>query len=384
MLSDLWLLTLGTIVALVLFWSVPGSHPILRQKVLLCVSATLVLLYSPGGFAICLVLIWVPLFSQWVFNRYREASTLWLCIGLALLPLILLRLLTDQPFHISFGAAFATVKSLGLVMTAYAGRQALRSIDVALMIFFFPLFTVGPVEKVGTFFSTKFANRFDPELVFWGGVRIVVGLFLVMFICDDILNPIRQNWYGVVQEDIAGFSRSDAAAFIVISFLYTYLNFEGFSSIAIGLSRLFGLRVMENFDRPLMVTNVAEFWKRYHISMGNWINQFIFFPLVIWLKKSWASSMATVIAFILFGLWHAFDVNYFIWGLGNGLAVAGVHYGTSKKLFPLIKEGEVARRTVGVATGAMTIFYIAWLQTFANLETFEAGLTLTAALISPG
>ncbi len=384
MLSDIWIFALGTIAALALFWSAPPTRPDLRQTMLLGVSAIMVLLYSPGGFLICLVLAGVPLLSQSVFQHYRQASTLWLCIGLAVAPLVLLRLLTEQPFHISFGVAFATVKSLGLVMAAYAGRQVLRPIDVALMIFFFPLFTIGPVEKLDTFFAKKFSGTFDPQATFSGCLRIIIGLFLVMFVCDDMLSAIRQNWYGIYQEDIDGFSRLDAVAFILVSFLYTYLNFEGFSSIAIGLSRLFGLRVMENFDRPLMVTNVAEFWKRYHISMGHWINQYIFFPLVIWLKKPWASYLSTIIAFVLFGLWHDFDVNYFVWGLGNGLAVASFHYGTSRKIFPLIKDGVIARRSVGVVTGAMTIFYVAWLQTFANLESFQAGVTLTTALLSPG
>jgi len=381
MLANIWILFLGALIAFVWYWIVPSSSPKLRQLVLTIVSATLVFLYSIGGFLACLVLVAVPLLAQFVFRRVRNVWVFWIFMAAAAGPLIGLRLLTDQSFILSFGVAFATVKSIGLVLIAYGGRQKLAANDVSLMIYFFPLFTVGPVERLATFTSDTFKATFDAKTFVYGVYRIAIGLFLVMFVCNDILEPLRSHYFGRTQVDIEGFSRSQAFGLIFVSFLYTYLNFEGFSSIALGLSRLFGIKVIENFDRPLLVSNIADFWKRYHISMGNWINQFIFFPLVIWMKKSWASYVATIIAFILFGMWHAFNLNYFVWGLGNGLGVALMHYGMSKKIFPLVKTTGPVKIGVGIVTGAVTLTFISWIQTFANLENFETGLLLTQKLI---
>ena len=381
MLANIWFFSLGTLAALTLFWSIPASQPRLRQSALTIVSAIMVLFYSPGGFVAALLLIAAPLMAQSIFRRFRNVWIFWLFILLSLSPLIGLRLLTDQSFFISFGVAFGTVKSLGLVMIAYGGRQPLRLGDVALMIFFFPLFTVGPVEKLATFASDNFSTRFDISKVTYGIYRITIGLFIVMFICGDILEPLRSGWFGRSMEDIEGFSRLQAFGFVYISFLYTYLNFEGFSAIAIGISRLFGLTIIENFDRPLMISNIADFWKRYHISMGNWINQFIFFPLVIWVKKPWASYVITILAFVLFGLWHAFNFNYVVWGLGNGIGVALMHYGVANKVFPLIKQKGIAKVALACVSGAIALTYVAWLQTFANLEDFETGIRLTSRLI---
>jgi len=382
MLANIWILFIGTMIGLGWYWATPASAPRLRQIALTVTSAVLVFLYSPGGFLACLVLALVPLVAQSAFGRIKNVYVFWLFMAAAVAPLVGLRLLTEQSFIVSFGVAFATVKSLGLVLTAYGGRQKLDALDVGLMIYFFPLFTVGPVERLTTFAAPNFAVQPDPNQIIYGIYRIAVGLFLVMFVCNDVLDPLRREFFGRDADTIAEFSRIKALGLIYVSFLYTYLNFEGFSAIAIGISRLFGLKVIENFDRPLMVTNIADFWKRYHISMGNWINQFIFFPLVIWLKRSWASYAATIIAFILFGLWHAFNLNYFVWGLGNGLAVALMHYGMAKKLFPLVKTKGPAKTAIGLVTGAITLTFISWIQTFANLADFETGLLLTRILIA--
>jgi alginate O-acetyltransferase complex protein AlgI len=380
MLANFTVFFLGTACAFILFWAIPSRLPKLRQDTLTAVSASMVLFYSPGGFLAALALFCVPLLAQAGFAYKRNVWIFWIFLIASLTPLVGLRLLTDQSFFISFGVAFATVRSMGLVLVAYGGRMRLASRDVALMIYFFPLFTVGPVERLVTFSADNFATKFDLNKIIYGSYRIAIGLFLVMFVCTELLEPLRNDYFGRDSTDIDTFTRAQALGFVIVSFLYTYINFEGFSAIAIGVSRLFGLKVAENFDRPLMVTNIADFWKRYHISMGNWINQFIFFPLVIWIKKPWASYAATIIAFVLFGMWHAFNLNYLIWGLGNGLGVAMIHYGLAHKVFPLIKTKGLLKTAIGCVTGSMAIIYVAWLQTFANLADFETALLLTQRL----
>ncbi len=380
MLSDIWILTLGTSLAFLLFWGVPRDHPKLRRDCLTGVSAALVFLYAPIGFLFCCFLVFVPLAAQHVFLRHRKSWMFWAFVLMALGPLLLTRLVIIDTI-VMFGVAFATVKSLGLVVLAHGGRQPIHPGAAALLIFFFPLFTVGPVERINTFTTDHFGNRFEWQDITHGLYRITIGLFLIMFICGALLDPMRNEWFGRDASEIDTFSQLEALGLVITSFLYTYLNFEGFTSVAIGISRLFGLRIVENFDRPLFVTNVADFWKRYHISMGNWINQNIYFPLVIWLKRPWASYVSTVVAFILFGMWHAFDLNYLVWGIGNGLGVALVHYGASRKILPLVRTPGLLKQAVNCTTGVLCLIYVGWLQTFANLQSFETGILLTKRLL---
>jgi D-alanyl-lipoteichoic acid acyltransferase DltB (MBOAT superfamily) len=85
---------------------------------------------------------------------------------------------------------------------------------------------------------------------------------------------------------------------------------------------------------------------------------------------------------VLFGLWHAFDLNYLVWGIGNGLGVSFVHFGKNKKIFPLIKSNSPAKMVVAVITGAISLFYVAWLQTFANLDAIGTSIALTRKLLT--
>jgi D-alanyl-lipoteichoic acid acyltransferase DltB (MBOAT superfamily) len=381
MLGDLELYALFILIAVSFFWMVPARQADARQGLLTAVSAFAVLIYSPGGFLVALYLLMIPMFSLHFFRKGKSLFLFWTFLGLVLMPMVGLRILTTQPFILSFGVAFATTKSIALLVTAYGGRIPLRWRDAALLIFFFPLFTVGPVEKLATFASDRFQNRVNWSDISLGLTRIVFGLFTVIFICNTVLSPIRDDWFGRGIDDIAAISFVRAWGLLISSFLFTYLNFVGFSEVAIGVSRLFGLKIVENFDRPLLVTNVADFWKRYHISMGNWINQFLFFPIAIFIKRDWGPYAATMIAFVLFGMWHDFTLNYLFWGLGNGAGVVLVHWAQRNNHLPLAKNNPIARAFIGPMGGIVALSWVGFLQTMANLGSIQAAGLFALRLI---
>jgi D-alanyl-lipoteichoic acid acyltransferase DltB (MBOAT superfamily) len=381
MLVDLEIFGLVAALLLVGFRLVPAGWASVRQDILAGGSALAVFLYSPGGFLAALYLLVLPMLAAPVFRRDRSRFGFWAAVGLVLLPLVGLRLFTDQPFILSLGVAFATTKSLALLIAAYQGRVALRWRDAALLIFFFPLFTVGPVERLSTFAPARLQTQFSWEDICLGLSRLALGLFVVMFVCGDILLAVRDNWLGQRPEDLSALSTVGAWGLLASSFLYTYLNFVGFSEIAIGVSRLFGLKVAENFDRPLWVTNTVDFWKRYHMSMGNWVNQVLFFPIAVFIKRQWAPYAATMIAFVLFGLWHDFTLRYVLWGLGNGAGVALVQWAHRQGYLPLARGKPALRLVVGPLGCILTLSWIGFLQTMANLPSLAAADLFTRRLL---
>ncbi len=379
MLSDVYLYGLGLVVSLALYWAAPSNNPNLRARILLVVSAAMVALYSPGGLLVCGYLVIVPLLAVRVFARFRSTLSFWAALCAVLAPIVFVRLATDQDAVFSFGLAFATVKSVGLVILAYGGRFPIQARDAALLIFFFPLFTIGPVERLRSFAAEKFATTLSIEDVVTGLRRAVIGLFVIYFVCGDLLGPIRDVWLGRSAEALADFSQAEAFALVYVSFLFTYMNFVGFTEIALGASRLFGLKIVENFDRPLLAPNPAEFWKRYHISMGDWINQFLYFPIAVLIRHPAGSYIAIVIAFVLFGLWHAFTWNYFIWGLGNGSAVALCHLFTRSQLG--LPKNRAAGGALRLVIWALSITFVALMQTIGNLAGMaETGILLSALI----
>ena len=113
-----------------------------------------------------------------------------------------------------------------------------------------------------------------------------------------------------------------------------YLDFAGYSDIAIGASKLYGLTIMENFDWPYLQSNLGQFWRHWHISLSSWIRDYIFFPLG---KKStnkiWTLFIVPVVAMGLSGLWHAPSWRFLIWGVWHGLGLSVYLYWNYNKRY---------------------------------------------------
>jgi alginate O-acetyltransferase complex protein AlgI len=114
----------------------------------------------------------------------------------------------------------------------------------------------------------------------------------------------------------------------LISFLIFYLDFSAYSDIAIGASRLFGLRIMENFNWPILAPSIGHFWRRWHMSLASWCQLYIYIPLIGLTRNPYAASYA---AFFIIGLWHAGTWGWILWGLYHGTGIAAFVYWSQLK-----------------------------------------------------
>ncbi|WP_282611398.1 MBOAT family O-acyltransferase [Pelagibius sp. Alg239-R121] len=381
MLADLEFYILALVASAVIFWAIPSNIVRYRTVILATLSAIFVFSISPGGFLAIGYLTTIAYLSNRVVVP-RRRRTLLLSIIAALIPMISTRLFADLSALYTFGIAFSTVKSIGIVIDNYAKQRSYSFRQLSLFMFFFPLVTIGPVERIEKFDAEQLRSKPEMDQLILGAARIVWGIFLVHYICDALIDGLLSGSHFSTPEGFEAFSVSTAWTFVGLKFFYTYLNFVGFSEIAIGSGYLFGIKVIENFNRPLLVTNIQGFWQRYHISMGNWIARYLFFPIVGVIKKDWSNYAATLFAFIVFGAWHAFTSNYLFWGVMHGLAVAGYHL-YRRILMPKLKSQPRAFHKVQALLGFFfTISYVAWLQTFANLDSFQSGLNLTLRMLT--
>jgi alginate O-acetyltransferase complex protein AlgI len=184
----------------------------------------------------------------------------------------------------------------------------------------FTIFTAGPIERYERF-EPQIENK---EIKFqWvylneGFQRIVFGLFKKFALADWIayfINPIWQNrqdyTIGIQALAILGFS------------FQIYFDFSGYSDIAIGSSRLFGLKIMENFDYPYLKRNISQFWRGWHISLSDWIRDYIFMPLAkISQNKVWFLFFVPVISMGICGIWHGAKWGFLLWGIWHGIGIS--------------------------------------------------------------
>ncbi|HEX7751727.1 MAG TPA: MBOAT family O-acyltransferase [Novosphingobium sp.] len=196
--------------------------------------------------------------------------------------------------------------------------------DFLSWLFLLPTFTSGPIERFEHFVEHR-EDRFRVDFVVEGGSRIALGLIkkftILPFFERHSAILTGGDWIAFAQGSAGEPSTWAAWAYLGLELLISYLDFSAYTDIAIGASRLFGLRIMENFNYPLLATNLVEFWRRYHMSLTNWCRSYVYMPTLGYTRNPYAAVTAT---FVIVGVWHAGSLNWVIWGLWHGLGQAVV------------------------------------------------------------
>jgi alginate O-acetyltransferase complex protein AlgI len=196
--------------------------------------------------------------------------------------------------------------------------------DFACYLFLFPIFTAGPIERFDHFIRGRQA-RWRAEDAAQALTRIAHGLIKKLVIANLLILPL----YGSVSDVPTLLDRLDELpayqvwGFFVLSFLYLYLDFSAYSDIAIGISRLFGLRILENFNWPVLATDIGMFWKRWHMSLSGWCQTYVYMPLIGLTRNPYLASYA---AFMVMGLWHSGSLGWAMWGIWHATGVSAFVY----------------------------------------------------------
>jgi alginate O-acetyltransferase complex protein AlgI len=184
---------------------------------------------------------------------------------------------------------------------------------------FWPTVMAGPIERPGPFFEQALIPaRATDEDVRIGLARIGAGLFKKMIVATFFYQVALPYTLLPGSADVAA-ALSDWKAWhlwacVHAYYFYLYLDFAGYSDVAIGLSRLFGFRIMENFRWPMLSTNVADFWRRWHISLTGWITDYVYIPLGGNRRGLRRAAFNSMVAMVLCGFWHGLSPHFAIWG----------------------------------------------------------------------
>jgi alginate O-acetyltransferase complex protein AlgI len=190
----------------------------------------------------------------------------------------------------------------------------------ALYLAFFPKLLQGPIERSGDLIpQLKQSYRFNYDNVRLGMLLFAWGLFKKIVLADR-LAAYADHVYG----NVHAFS---GLPLLLATYAYAFqifLDFSGYTDMALGSALLFNIRLTQNFNSPYLATSVADFWRRWHISFSRWILDYIFKPLQMqWRNaKNWGTAAALVTAFLVSGLWHGASWGFVIWGGLHGLYMA--------------------------------------------------------------
>ena len=232
--------------------------------------------------------------------------------------------------RLPIGISFFTFQALSYVIDLYRGKfKAQRNIlNLALYIAFFPQLIAGPIVRYEDIEKQLHERHMDAEKTAEGIRRFIYGLGKKVLIANN-LAPAAEAVFGTPHEEI-GFllAWAGAAAYA----LQLYYDFSGYSDMAIGMAKMFGFELKENFDHPLISRNIGEFWRRWHISLGAWFREYVYFPLGGSKKGTARTCLNLMIVFALTGLWHGASWNFVGWGMLHGIFSVFERLGLKKYL----------------------------------------------------
>ena len=263
------------------------------------------------------------------------------------------------PVLVPLGVSYFSFKLLHYAIEQRRGNFPAHGLeDFVTWLFLAPIFTAGPIERFEHFLGKREITGFETRFLTEGMLRIAQGL-VKKFVLGRIVLELTENLTG--KTGVAGLAMADTASspamvwsVLFLTLVYVYLDFSGYSDIAIGSSRLFGLKIMENFDMPLLATNLQNFWQRWHMTLANWCRTYIYMSMIGLTRNPYTAVIAT---FATMGLWHAADPHWLVWGIWHGLGLAWMMYWGQ-----LVRKRKIAffKTQAGSVVGwVLTISYVA-------------------------
>lgn len=285
-----------------------------RQKLLLVIC----LLFNLGILA-------VLKYTNFVIYNINNIMRLFTNVELPFLNLLL-----------PMGISFYTFQSMGYIIDVYRGKYpAEKNIGrFALFVSFFPQLIQGPISRFDDLSQTLFKeHELNFRNISFGVLRILWGFFKKLVIADRILAAVN-----TITKDPENYQGIFVFIGMIFYAIQLYADFTGGIDITIGIAQVLGIKVQENFMRPFFSKSIKEYWRRWHISMGTWFRDYVFYPISTsrfmmnvsktsrkklgeQIGKRVPVYLSTITVWFATGIWHGSSWNFIVWGLLNGLII---------------------------------------------------------------
>jgi len=243
---------------------------------------------------------------------------------------------SKTPIHLPIGISFYTFLALSYIIDVYRETRPVQRnfIDFALYISLFPKLVTGPLTQYHSFSPQLGARAIVADDFAIGVKRFIIGLGKKVLLADGVARVANQVFSIPAAEQTAGL----AWLGILCYTLQIYFDFSGYSDMAIGLGRLLGFKIPENFNYPYVSRSIKEFWTRWHITLANWLRDYLFLPIsyavsrriegerLLGIKaENWMYMAGAFFTFLLCGIWHGANWTFFVWGGYYGILLVIEH-----------------------------------------------------------
>lgn len=284
------------------------------------------------------------------FKNEHNYSKISIFVVLSLMPLILTRILpfTRINFTIGFvGISYITFKALQIIIEIKDGTvETLNLVDYILFMLFFPTLSSGPIDRSSRFLNDFKKNISKNEYIenLGKGIEYILQGLVYKIVISQLL------FDKTIDISDKGYTAINLLLYMYIYGFYLFFDFAGYSLMAVGVSKIFGIETPMNFNKPFLAKDMKDFWNRWHITLSHWFRDFIFSRLVfkMFKNKTFKSSKTTaMVAYMvnmsIMGVWHGISLSYFIYGIYHGIILAITEYFQKTKFYKLRKNKKYFR-----------------------------------------
>ena len=287
------------------------------------------------------------------------------------------------------GVSFYSFKLISYLIEVYWDDEAVERDPVVFFLLpaFFPQIVSGPIQRPEPFFAQMrdvMARTIDVEQV-EAGLRFILGGLMMKLLVGDRL----ADFIGLIDQSHSDYSYSVMLTTVACYLLQLFADFSGYTNIALGVGKLFGVEGPPNFNAPFSASNIQEFWRRWHMSLTLWLTDYLFAPLSMSLRDYGQAGLigAIFLNMIIIGIWHAFTVNYLVFGILQAvfLSVTVLILGArtrrkrvTGKTNPVQRETWAWGRLVPFLGAVLTFALMSFSMIFFHSPTWEQAMSVLA------
>lgn len=275
------------------------------------------------------------------------------------------------------GISFFTFHAISYMVDVWRGKTpAERSLaNTGLYISFFPQLVAGPIVRARDFLPQMQAAKHLTAENFLIGMKLFWIGFLYKAVFSDSVSPFVDAVYA----NVTGYDNPSLVFATIGFYAQIYFDFCGYSLMAIGIARTFDYRLIRNFDYPYISTNITEFWRRWHISLSNWLRDYLYIPLGGNRCGEWKRKRNLMLTMLLGGLWHGASWNFVLWGGLHGSALI-VHKSFADRMRGVMRGAlPVAMWTAAAWVITQLFVLLTWIPFRA--QTFEDSILVLSAFV---
>ena len=273
--------------------------------------------YGIGGLGYLLSATLISYGAALFTKKHRWIAWVSIILNAGMLTAVKLQPLTGFPILSVMGISYFTLQIISYNVDVYKGKYPAEKnlFRYALYVTYLPHLFLGPIERYDAMAPVLRQRNMTWDGVLAGGARVLWGLFKKLVIATRIGVIVS-----AISADTGAYQGAYALGAMLLYSLQLYSDFSGGIDMVLGASQMLGIPMSENFDAPYLSQSFQEFWRRWHMSLGSWLKEYVYIPLGGNRKGNVRKVCNLIITFLVSGLWHG--IQYLLWGLINGLFVA--------------------------------------------------------------